>query len=98
MDVLISFEHGFEFDTRNAADTFTRDSGANFFQVGEPFVKTFEKPVAQLHRQTVRLAKLVESGLKRGLWFARVRGELALLRDECSQRIVADFEPGVNRL
>lgn len=77
LDALISFEHGFEFDASNAADTFVSASDADFFQVGEPFVKTFEKPVAQLHRQTVRLTIAVESGLKRGLWLAGVRGELA---------------------
>ena len=96
VDALINVALGFEFDTRNATDTLTANTGANFLQVGESFVKPFEKPIAKLDGQTVGLAKAAENCFDFRLWFAGFRVKFAVLRDKSSERVVADLEAGVN--
>ena len=96
MDVLVGCDSGFEFNARNAPDALTCVTGADFLQVGEPLIKSFEKPVAKLDGQPVGFAKAAEGRFDFRLWFAGLWGKFTLLRDESSERIVADFEPGVN--
>ncbi len=98
VDASVGFKGRFEFHAGNATNTLARVTGADFLQIGEPFVKPFEKPVAKFDRQAMGFAKAAEGRFDFRLGFAGLWTKFTLLRDESSERVVADLETGVNRL